>query len=262
MSLMYVISKIVTFLLLPPGIFILLLFVASFVASRGRGYFIIGFLLFWFFSTPIGAHLLLKPLEQQAQNETNTTILYADAIIVLGGGVAEYAPNFPLQADSFKRAVYGLTIARSIDRPLIFTGGSLHTYTEAQGAKESFDQLAYPLGFILPTLALYERRFGVMYEDKSVDTVENGRNIATILQQNGINKAKIVLVTSAYHMARSRYICEKLGFSVISMPTDYKCDRELILDVWSLFPQAHAFYKSYLALHEYAGLFSVIIRPI
>lgn len=203
----------------------------------------------------------MKPLEQKALQPNTLSILHSEAIIVLGGGTTQYAPNYPLSSDAFKRLVFGLSMARTLNKPLIYSGGGLNDYTESQGAKESIDQLSFGLGFSVPQLDIYQQRFGVLYEDQSLDTVENGQNIK---KRYFLSNAKphITLVTSAYHMWRSKVIFEKLGFTITIMPTDFKCNRTMEFTILDILPSQKGLNNSYIAIKEYVGLISVFIRHL
>lgn len=56
-------------------------------------------------------------------------------------------------------------------------------------------------------------------EDKSLYTVENIRNAKAILQDRGIQKPRVVLVTSDYHAFRAAYMARSMGMKVKSKPS-------------------------------------------
>lgn len=57
----------------------------------------------------------------------------------------------------------------------------------------------------------------IRQEDKSLYTVENIRNAKTILQDRGIAKPRVILVTSDYHAFRAAYMARSMGMKVKSM---------------------------------------------
>ena len=79
--------------------------------------------------------MLLSPLENP-YNKPLSFCKDVDGVVVLGGGKTKGANNLPLSADAFKRAIYGLMIAKKEKLPLIFTGGGLDKrYSESQALK-------------------------------------------------------------------------------------------------------------------------------
>ena len=60
---MYIISKLFNYIFLPPGIFIMIFFIASFYAKKFRKFFLLSALLFWAISNKFVSNLLIYPLE-------------------------------------------------------------------------------------------------------------------------------------------------------------------------------------------------------
>lgn len=103
--------------------------------------------------------------------------------------------------------------------------------------------------------------FGLYVEDKSLDTYENAKLSKKVLNDIGIYKPTIILVTSAFHMHRSKLLYEHFGFTVIPAATDFKLSQSP-KNMWDYFPSMGALKKSYTALHEYAGILSLWLRGI
>ena len=57
----------------------------------------------------------------------------------------------------------------------------------------------------------------ILIEDKSVNTDENIKNAATIIERNGLSK-DVAIATSDYHEYRASLICKKYGLSAKSVP--------------------------------------------
>jgi uncharacterized SAM-binding protein YcdF (DUF218 family) len=74
---------------------------------------------------------------------------------------------------------------------------------------------------------------------------------AEILSAAGIKR--IVLVTQAFHMPRSRLLFEQAGFEVIAGPTGFK-GLGAAPSVFDWIPSASAMQNSYYALHEWLGI--------
>lgn len=61
-------------------------------------------------------------------------------------------------------------------------------------------------------------------EDQSLYTVENIRNAKAILQGMGIQKPRVILVTSDYHAFRAAYMARSMGLKVKSKPSKTPSD--------------------------------------
>ncbi|WP_200762941.1 YdcF family protein [Nitrosophilus alvini] len=247
----YIVSKLFTYLLLPPGIFILILAASAFFAKRFRKILLFSALVFWLFSTDFVPHMLLKPLEYKSFQNSDTK---PNAVVVLGGGDVNFAPNLPLTADGTKRVLWGFMEAKKRKLPLIYSGVE-------KGAEKCFDEINSSLGLGFENS---HRLKAMCYylENVSRDTFENAKYTKDIFKKKGIKNPKIVLVTSAYHMPRAKKLFEYFGFEVEPSATDYKTGEKLKIDIWSFFPKMRNFKDSYIALHEYFGLLSLFIRGV
>ena len=250
-------SKIITSFLVPPGCFILALFVLFLVMKR-RYRLRVGFiaLFLYLFSIQPVSDFLLKPLEDAFPSISSPSIssllveefdFSPDAIVVLGGGTIMGSPDEggydSLGADALKRAVYAFNISRFFPVPIIFSGGKVFDYgqeSEAEAAQRLFVLLGWDMENFIA-------------EGNSRNTWENAKETAAL----GIDKA--VLVTSAYHMRRSVYCFEQNGITVLPAPTDYKTNRGRRLDLMSFLPSIGSLVNSYLAFHEHIGLLYYIL---
>ncbi len=251
MNFFYIISKLFNYLFLPPGVFIIILLCASFFVKKFKWFFIICAFVFYLLSNTFISDLLLYPLESPYIKQ-NQIFKKADAVVVLGGGKIKGSPNLPLSQSAFKRAVWGLMVAKQKNISLIFTGGGTDkSYSEADAFKETFKE-------IVKYLDIKFDKKKIFVEDKSLNTNENAKYTKKILVKQGKTKPTIILVTSAYHMKRAVQIYEKLGFTVIPSATDFLISNSAF-NFLKLLPNMNSFYKSYIALHEYFGLLSLAI---
>ena len=252
MSSIYVISKLFTYLVLPPGIFIIILFLASFYARKFKAIFFLFALSFYLLSNSYVADWLLKPLESP-YNKALATQTKADAVIVLGGGSVAGSANLPLANDAYKRAIWGLMVASSQDLPLYFSGaGTYKAYTEADAFMDSMNEIK---------TNLLVRDISLHVENKSLDTYQNAKFSKQMFLEQGIENPTIFLVTSAYHMKRAIKLYNHFGFTVIPAATGFKISSRAKTS-WAYLPNMRAFKRSYTALHEYAGLLSLKLRGI
>ena len=252
MSTIYIVSKLFTYLVLPPGIFILLLLLASFYAKKFKFIFLLGAFGFYALSNSFVADILLTPLETP-YNVTLDKTLKADAVIVLAGGSVAGSTNLPLANDAYKRSVWGLMIAKQTNLPLYFSGAGLYKkYTEADAFNDSVNEIKTNLQ--VEDISLH-------VENRSLDTYQNAKFSKELFKEQGIENPTIFLVTSAYHMKRSVKLYKNFGFNVIPAATGFRISNKP-KNNWDYLPNMGAFQKSYVALHEYAGLLSLILRGI
>ena len=239
---MYVISKLFTYLILPPGIFIIILFLASFYAKKFKKLFFFSALLLFALSNKFVSNLLIYPLENNFLKDDITP----KAVVVLGGGVN---PNDVLKAspDAFKREVYGVLLAKEYNLPFIFSGGG--KINEAENIKKDIEFITKTCNCNLTTY----------YESNSLDTYQNAKFTAKLFEKLNIKK-EIFLVTSAYHMKRSIKLFKHFGFKVIPKPVGFFYNPNYTY--FDILPNAGSFNVSYKALHEYFGLLSLILRGI
>jgi len=239
---LFVISKVLLYLVLPPSS-ILLLMAAGFVIVKqkrivGWSLIVFGFLLLYGLSSGPVINALIVPLET-SYPPLRDKMVNADAIVVLSGGVSDLSwlglepePS----ALSLERLAKGLMLYRVLRRPLIVTGGSgslIHSeIPEANAMARAAVDLGVP-----------ER--DIVIENTSRNTLESARAVRGLLKGK-----RIILVTSAFHMKRSVALFKKQGFDVVPSPTGY-----LALDQpvsWYTFiPSAGGLFTSAVALSEY-----------
>ena len=239
----YIISKLFTYLLLPPGIFILILISAGIYAKKFKKFFYFSALILYLLSNKFVANMLLFPLENIHYKDNITP----KAVVVLGGGVN---PIDKLKAypDAFKREIYGLILAKKYNLPFIFTGGGIKI-KEANYIKKDINLITHTC----------KCKIKAFYENKSLNTYQNAKFTAKLFKKLHIKK-EIFLVTSAYHMKRSIALFKHFGFKIIAKPVGFFYDPNYT--IWDVFPKEENFHKSYKAIHEYFGLLSLKLRGI
>ncbi len=200
-------KPIVTALLLPPVPLLLLTLIGArlMLPRRGLGWLFIisSVVLMWLTATTGGARLLQQLVipPQQAISLDRLRELRADvqakksvAIVVLGGGVETYAPEYgvsSLQGISLERLRYALFLARETGAPVAASGGVGWGSTEGAAearvvAKIASEDFGRPIKWI---------------EDQSRDTRENALRTIALLRPAGVTH--IVLVTHGWHMPRA-----------------------------------------------------------
>ncbi|MBL6851361.1 MAG: YdcF family protein, partial [Alphaproteobacteria bacterium] len=66
------------------------------------------------------------------------------------------------------------------------------------------------------------------------------------------NNSSITLVTSAFHMQRSKYLFEKQGFNVMPYPVDFKSSNSKV-SIMIFLPDVNALNKTSLYIRENLG---------
>ena len=227
---LFILSKIINAFLLPPGIFILLLFYLGYKTKYKKSLSILAVFM-WIISTKPISNLLLYPLEN-----IKTRKAKAPYVVVLGEGLVN-KDIFKSSPHQFKRLVYGMCIASRKNIPLIFSGGT----KESKAVKHDINYIENSFHFKIKTY----------YENKSKDTKQNAYFTAKLFKKYHFEK-KIYLVTSAFHMKRATIDFEKQGFKVIPRPTDYLNNYNYTW--YNFLPSMNALYNSYWAFHEYLGI--------
>jgi uncharacterized SAM-binding protein YcdF (DUF218 family) len=234
--------------LLPP-LNLLLIGVAGFWLLRrrrklGRSLIAISLFGLWLLSTPLVSDVLLDSLKPAPVALTGRE---ADAIVILGGGRNRDSLEFggdTLNRFSIERVRYGARLAKRLHKPILVTGGAPEGGTLSEGEILS---------------AALRNEFGVAtkwVEAYSRNTRENARNSADILHKAGIRR--IYLVTHSWHLKRAIPEFEAAGLQVVPAGTGYFMESDL--SPLDFLPNGKALDKSYLAMHEWIGLFWYRIR--
>ena len=240
---MLLLSKLFTFLFLPPGIFIFGLFVAFFLVRSLKKIFFILFASFYFISTQFGSNVLLEPLEQFTLSDN----IKPKAIVVLGSGVTT-GGKFKASTDGFKREIRAVLLAKKTNLPIVFSGGGLGKMNESDAFKSDLKTLEKNFDF----------NATVYYERDSLNTIQNAQYTNLLFEQKGFAK-EIYLVTSAYHMKRATELFKDNGFKVITKPADFKKGDSTYL---TFLPKMGYLNNSYNAIHEYFGLLQIYLTHL
>lgn len=200
-------------------------------------------------STPAGALLLLSPLEKLSTPLTSAQASDAQAIVLLGGGRMMNAPEYGDQDTpnliALARVRYAAKLHRDTGLPVLASGGSPDGSAESEAAimaRSLEEDFAIPVKWV---------------EERSDDTAQNASFSATMLKQAGVNR--ILLVTDALHMPRSRAVFEKTGLEVVPAPTMFFSRNRLTL--LDFMPSGEGLRRSHYALHEWIGILWYSLKP-
>lgn len=236
--------------LLPPGILLVMLLIGWLLAGRvfGRLVLLLAIVVLYGLATPVTVNWLATQLETvPALTPTQLKTSRADAIWVLLAGVRRHNPERGgaewLSAASLERIDYALTLHRKTGLPIVVSGGSPRGETRpvAELAAEWLQQQAS----VTP----------VIVDNRSRDTWENAQLSAELFAQNSIGR--VLLVTHAYHMPRAMLSARAAAVDVVPAPFGFEhtppsLQQQVEFRDW--LPQPGYLHRSYLILHEMAGL--------
>lgn len=242
MELTQIAGNLLRMLIMPPASLFILIGIAALLRRRwprsGRALGTTALATLVVLSTNAGALLLLRPLENMTTALTDPQAAGAQAIVVLGAGSVEGAPEYggievPDQV-ALVRLQYAAHLQRATGLPLLVSGanGTPPRGVMARVLREDFQT---PVMWV---------------DERASDTAENAVNSARILKAAGIRR--VLLVTQAMHMPRSRAQFVRNGIDVVEAPTLFYSKAR-----WSpymLVPSASGLYRSFYATHEWIGL--------
>ena len=186
-----------------------------------------------------GQPALLAPTQVDALRGRND-----GAVLVLGGGVKRYAPEFDAGAPAritAERLAYGVWLARRSGWPLAFSGGIGWTATE----------LKQPEADIIARVAREDYGLPLRWaEGSSRDTRENAAHALPLLAQAGVKQ--VVLVTHEAHMRRALRAFEAeaapLGIQILPAPVGLRIDAVSSFDDWC--PSVEGFARVRYVVYE------------
>src|SRR5580692_3979323 len=193
----------------------------------------VGLAALWALATPLIADSLVRWAERYPALAP-AQVGDAQAIVILAGGVRVNAPEYGTSAPgatSLERLVYGARLARQTHLPVLISGSRYE-------AASMTDFLQQDLGVTARWL-----------ENRSRDTHQNAQFSAVILAREGVHK--VVLVTSAAHMARSVVEFNQAGIDTVPAPAAMWTERET--GVLAFVPNADALVRSQRAMYEGLG---------
>jgi uncharacterized SAM-binding protein YcdF (DUF218 family) len=190
------------------------------------------------FAMPVVAAALARPLEPPPLAADG--LKRAQAIVILAGGLTRNAVEWggeSVNDFTLQRVRYGARLARLSGLPVYVTGGVPY------GAKHSEANLM---------AEVLVREYGITpkWVDNAAETTRgNALMAAKDLKPLGVQR--VVLVTTAIHMPRSKQAFEAAGFTVVPAATDYVA--QSAFTVGQLVPGVGALQVSYYALREWVS---------
>ena len=244
---MFVVKKLITPFVLPPGIIMVVLTLAGLWLLRGRNRraaftCLSAAGLLWLVSNGFVANWAMGRLESDLSVPTKVD---ADVIIMLGAGINSKAPDFSGKGTpgpiTMERLVTAARLHLRLGLPIIVSGGKVFKQGNA--------------------VALVSRRFlvdlgvaphKIHVEHDSRDTMENARFSVSMCRQLGYTRP--ALVTSGFHMKRALLAFGKAGQQVVPYPCGLTTWPRKRLTPWHAMPTAKALRTISIAMHERLGI--------
>jgi len=244
---MFEVKFVLQHLLLPPGIFIVLL-VAIAIRELFRKRWRTAFLVLMTAGALAGlsagpvADRLIGGLEERCAIPADPR---GDVVILLGGGVLGKAPDLTGQGfpsdGMLPRVVTAARLQRKLGVPVVVSGGKVFDHLDAE---------APVVARVLADLGVPAKM--IVTEGSSRDTSENARYTKRILDGKGFRAP--LLVTSAYHMPRSVALFAKAGVAVTPVPAGFRTWEGRTYRWVDYLPSASGLSQSTMAMREYLGL--------
>lgn len=248
MPLSVLVSALASTLLLPPASPLLLALAGLLLrrhAPRWRRFglllIVLGVATLLVLSTRIGSLLLIAPLENSYPVLRSPGQAQAQAIVILGSGRIDRAPEYggldDANAIGMKRLQYGAYLHRQSGLPILVTGGNPDGSPESEAA------------VMARTL---ERDFAVpvrWQEGRSNTTYDNATLSAAMLKEAGISR--ILLVTDSLHMPRAMQVFATTELQVQAAPTVFAGQART--RVTDYLPNATSLQLASYALREWIG---------
>ena len=231
-------------------VFIALVLIGIGVFFKRRLLCLIAASLLWALSTPILSNQLFRYIEQYAVKSTIDKVPKASVIVVLSGMLTDV------------RSENG-TVTEWVDPDRFLDG--INLYKAEKASQIIFTRGKMPWGKSDETEGDYLKKFAIDLgiPDTSITLtkdVQNTRDEAIGVRELLEAKSQdIILVTSAFHMPRARFLFEQQGLKVIPYPVDFKVSVQKITFM-DFLPSAHSLYMSDTAIRELLGRAYYILK--
>lgn len=198
----------------------------------------------------------------EAQVAAPQTISNAEVIVVLGGGTESFgAPRASVELNGAgDRVLYAARLYRDGIAPRLLLSGGNITWLGSRPSTPAEEMKELLLFIGVPEDALW-------LQPDSQNTYEDALFSARLLKDEGVDR--IVLVTSAAHMPRSKALFEKQGIEVIPAPADYSVPDYVWNDLWrgdflsqviNILPNVGSLSQTTSSLKEYFGIWVYRLR--
>ena len=245
---MIYLHKILPTLVLPIMLVIIVILIGLIKNKKKLIYIAIGVL--YIISTPIFSNNFFKLVEGSEYRKPLSAIDSADAIVVLSGmlEINEVGDSTYIEWGDPDRFFGGMALFKAGKaQKIVFTGGKM-PWSKARKTE----------GDVLKEYAISN---GISSEKIYVTKdVENTADEALAVKELIRPSTRILLVTSAYHMLRARRLFEKQGIEVIPYKVDYNVNRNKVMVVMDLLPNAESLKLTETGIREVIGRLYYLFR--
>lgn len=229
-------------LVMPLGIVIILLLLG--IIRRRRSLQVAGLLLLLISSNNMVAGLFMRSAEQWAVRIPISSAPAADAIVVLSSGRSQPPGGGSTEWGDANRFFAGVELFKAGKAPLlVFTGALLpwegNGETEGAVLAEYAKTLGVPSGRVLVTGRVF-------------NTADEASEVAALLKVHE-RPVTVLLVTSAFHMARARQLFVAAAISVSPYPVNFSVTEGGRVPGWWLMSTPSALSMTQLAAREFYG---------
>ena len=238
---MIYIHKTLPLIVSPLGLLVSLLLLGLFLRRFWPFYLVLVFTLV--FSWPPTARLIWSSLESTYPYQAIDHVEQADAVVALSGMRDTFETAHGHVAEwggATDRLFAGIDLIKAgkADK-LIFTRGQM-PWSDSPPEGEVLRLKALNMG--IPEA-------NILLTGKAANTADEAIEVKTLLQQEGLNH--IILVTSSFHMPRSKRLFDHAGINSVAYPTDFQANAATS---WlDMIPSAEAFEETSSGLREYIG---------
>ncbi len=201
---------------------------------------ILSFFTLLFFSNPLISNKLIKYIEAPYYPMKLSEVPASKFIVVLSGGMVNQVKDDVYEWSDPDRFFAGIKLLNANKgKKIIYTAGLLPWEKKKKTEGEVLKKKSIEFGIDENDL-LITKNVENTYEE--ADAISNLINV----------KSKIILVTSAFHMERAKFLFEKKGLIVFPYPVDFKSNNNKIT-ILDFIPSASSLSMSSFAFREMLG---------
>jgi uncharacterized SAM-binding protein YcdF (DUF218 family) len=212
------------------------------IVLRRRLLCLAGILVLWVAAMPVTSDPFIRMIEGHAVRMAAEDMPGADAIVVLSGGRVT-APGDPPVSEwnDPDRFFGGIALFKAGKAPfLVFTDGWSPWQPDMPSQGRAMEQYALDMGVGPESLRVTGR---------VKNTAAKAEAVARMLPAS----ARVLLVTSAYHMARAKMEFEQAGLGVVPYPVDFQVSQGKKWSVMDFLPRAGALRNTEQGIKEILG---------
>ena len=211
-----------------------------------------GLVVLLLLSTAFVSGKLMRWVEGVEDRSVIQDVKTADAIVVLSGMIEE-RKSAPLGewSGAVDRFEGGVGLLRAQKAPLlIFTGGFVPWRPEDRPEGDILKERAVNLGVPRDKILVTGK-----VENTEAEASAVKKMIKDLKFRELMDKPRIILVTSAYHMRRAKMLFERQGLEVEPFPVDFQLPYQERITIISFLPNAECLKNSETAMREAVGIF-------